>query len=128
MTSPSRCRWYGAARLLPGRPPPLEIVQFWCSAEDHQTRDLPTVPSRPLWRRQAGRVQSQSDDSLGWRLCRRCSYLEIYNEQVIDLLAPGQSTITIREDSKRGVYVEGATEETVTTPAATYAVGPRPSL
>jgi kinesin family protein 15 len=53
--------------------------------------------------------------------------LEIYNEAVIDLLAPGASALTIRDDAKRGIFVDGATEEAVTTPEATYEVFTRGS-
>lgn len=37
----------------------------------------------------------------------RCSYLEIYNEQIMDLLEPTSVNLHIREDIKKGVYVEG---------------------
>ncbi|XP_024379513.1 kinesin-like protein KIN-12B [Physcomitrium patens] len=43
----------------------------------------------------------------------RCSFLEIYNEQITDLLEPTQKNLLIREDTKTGVYVEGLTEEYV---------------
>ncbi len=43
----------------------------------------------------------------------RCSYLEIYNEQIMDLLDPSSVNLHIREDIKKGVYVEGLIEETV---------------
>lgn len=43
----------------------------------------------------------------------RCSFLEIYNEQITDLLEPSQKNLMIREDTKTGVYVEGLTEEYV---------------
>ena len=43
----------------------------------------------------------------------RCSYLEIYNEQIMDLLEPGSMNLHIREDIKKGVYVEGLNEEVV---------------
>ena len=55
----------------------------------------------------------------------RCSYLEVYNETLRDLLGDGE--VQLREDvrrktrispihkkAKRGVFVEGATEEVVT--------------
>ncbi|XP_038723626.1 kinesin-like protein KIN-12B isoform X2 [Tripterygium wilfordii] len=45
----------------------------------------------------------------------RCSFLEIYNEQVTDLLDPSQKNLQIREDVKSGVYVENLTEEYVCT-------------
>ncbi|KAJ9555477.1 hypothetical protein OSB04_010091 [Centaurea solstitialis] len=43
----------------------------------------------------------------------RCSFLEIYNEQITDLLNPSQGNLHIREDTKTGVYVENLTEESV---------------
>lgn len=44
----------------------------------------------------------------------RCSFIEIYNETVYDLLAGEEAVRLIREDVKRStVYVEGAREETV---------------
>ncbi|PIA35824.1 hypothetical protein AQUCO_03400014v1 [Aquilegia coerulea] len=45
----------------------------------------------------------------------RCSFLEIYNEQITDLLDPTQRNLLIREDVKSGVYVENLTEELVCT-------------
>ncbi|KAL9253259.1 Kinesin-like protein [Drosera capensis] len=45
----------------------------------------------------------------------RCSFLEIYNEQIRDLLDPSQKNLQIREDVKAGVYVENLTEESVAT-------------
>jgi kinesin family protein 15 len=41
----------------------------------------------------------------------KCSYFEIYNEHIMDLLDPGHGNLLIREDIKKGVYVEGLTEE-----------------
>ena len=43
----------------------------------------------------------------------RCSYLEIYNEQIMDLLEPSSINLHIREDIKKGVYVDGLVEENV---------------
>uniref|UniRef100_A0A2P2ITY0 Kinesin motor domain-containing protein n=1 Tax=Rhizophora mucronata TaxID=61149 RepID=A0A2P2ITY0_RHIMU len=45
----------------------------------------------------------------------RCSFLEIYNEQITDLLDPSQRNLQIREDVKSGVYVENVREEYVFT-------------
>ncbi|PIA58127.1 hypothetical protein AQUCO_00500219v1 [Aquilegia coerulea] len=44
----------------------------------------------------------------------RCSFLEIYNEQIGDLLDPTQRNLQIRDDAKNGFYVENLTEEYVT--------------
>ncbi|KAF6004254.1 hypothetical protein F1559_004361 [Cyanidiococcus yangmingshanensis] len=43
----------------------------------------------------------------------RCSYLEVYNEVVTDLLDPLSSNLAIREDFRNGVSVEGLSEEIV---------------
>uniref|UniRef100_A0A7I4F7I8 Kinesin-like protein n=1 Tax=Physcomitrium patens TaxID=3218 RepID=A0A7I4F7I8_PHYPA len=40
----------------------------------------------------------------------RCSFLEIYNEQISDLLEPSSSNLPIREDSTKGIYVDGLVE------------------
>ncbi|KAG2721022.1 hypothetical protein I3843_02G049200 [Carya illinoinensis] len=44
-----------------------------------------------------------------------CSFLEIYNEQITDLLDPNQRNLQVREDVKSGVYVENLKEESVRT-------------
>ena len=43
----------------------------------------------------------------------KCSYLEIYNEQIMDLLEPSSINLHVREDIKKGVYVEGLQEDVV---------------
>jgi len=43
----------------------------------------------------------------------KCSFLEIYNEQIIDLLEPASVNLHVREDIKKGVYVEGLVEEII---------------
>ena len=42
------------------------------------------------------------------------SFLEIYNDTINDLLAPEKTNLQIREDIKKGAYVEGLHQETVT--------------
>ncbi|XP_055833897.1 kinesin-like protein KIN-12E [Solanum dulcamara] len=44
----------------------------------------------------------------------RCSFLEIYNEQILDLLDPSSVNLQIREDTKKGIHVEDLTEVEVT--------------
>ncbi|EGR32747.1 kinesin motor domain protein [Ichthyophthirius multifiliis] len=41
----------------------------------------------------------------------KCSYLEIYNEKIIDLLMDNGQTLQLREDLKKGVYVENLSEK-----------------
>ncbi|XP_059641625.1 kinesin-like protein KIN-12C [Cornus florida] len=45
----------------------------------------------------------------------KCSFLEIYNEQITDLLEPSSTNLQLREDLKKGVYVENLTEHNVRT-------------
>lgn len=54
------------------------------------------------------------------RFLVRASYLQIYNEMISDLLKPERSNLSIREDKKRGVYVDGLSEWVVRSPAEIY--------
>lgn len=45
----------------------------------------------------------------------KCSFLEIYNEQITDLLEPSSTNLQLREDLKKGVYVENLSEHSVRT-------------
>ncbi|XP_020268561.1 kinesin-like protein KIN-7I isoform X2 [Asparagus officinalis] len=47
----------------------------------------------------------------------RMSYMEIYNEEINDLLAPEHRKLQIHESLERGIYVAGLREEIVTSPA-----------
>ena len=51
-----------------------------------------------------------------------CSNIEIYQDQVYDLLEPMPTVRQLRENMKNGVYVDGAIEETITTPEEAYTV------
>ncbi len=54
------------------------------------------------------------------RFLVRASYLQIYNEVISDLLKPERTNLSIREDKKRGVFVEGLSEWVVRSPAEIY--------
>nr|QWT43325.1 kinesin-like protein KIN12D [Citrullus lanatus] len=56
--------------------------------------------------------EARKDEKLKYTC--RCSFLEIYNEQILDLLDPSSNNLQIREDSKKGVYVENLKEIEVT--------------
>ena len=45
------------------------------------------------------------------------SYLQVYNEVISDLLKPERSGLKIREDKRKGLYVEGLSEWIVRTPS-----------
>ncbi|XP_064282621.1 chromosome-associated kinesin KIF4A isoform X2 [Passer domesticus] len=51
-----------------------------------------------------------------WDFVLKVSYLEIYNEDILDLLCPSRerSPISIREDPKEGIKIVGLTERNVT--------------
>ncbi|CAK60607.1 unnamed protein product (macronuclear) [Paramecium tetraurelia] len=50
----------------------------------------------------------------------RASYLQIYNESISDLLRPDHQQLNIREDKKRGVFVENLSEWAVRSPPEIY--------
>ncbi len=54
-------------------------------------------------------------------LCK-CSFIEIYNEQIYDLLDSVSTSLFLREDIKRGVFVEGAVEKHAASAAEAYQV------
>ncbi|CAL1389381.1 unnamed protein product [Linum trigynum] len=58
------------------------------------------------------RIQAEEESRRDERLqysCK-CSFLEIYNEQITDLLEPSSTNLLLREDVKAGVYVENLSE------------------
>lgn len=76
-------------------------------------------------------IRAEEEETGGGRefLCK-CSYVEIYNENIFDLLEISGSagTCSLREDIKRGVYIEGAKEEIINSPSEAYEVYERGSL
>jgi kinesin family protein 3/17 len=52
----------------------------------------------------------------------RASYLQIYNDNISDLLRTDRTGLSIREDKKRGLYVEGLSEWAVRTPNEIYSL------
>ena len=54
------------------------------------------------------------------RFLVRASYLQIYNEAISDLLKSERANLAIREDKRRGVFVEGLSEWVVRSPAEIY--------
>ncbi|XP_031571962.1 kinesin-like protein KIF15 isoform X2 [Actinia tenebrosa] len=66
------------------------------------------------------REQEKHGDHLEF-LCR-CSFLEIYNEQIFDLLDPASSGLALREDLKKGIFVDGLLERDVASARDAYRV------
>ena len=52
----------------------------------------------------------------------RASFLQIYNENISDLLKPDKKNLQIREDKKKGIYVDFLSEWAVRTPLDLYAL------
>lgn len=50
----------------------------------------------------------------------RASYQQIYNEVISDLLRPERNNLTIREDKRKGVFVDGLSEWAVRNPNEIY--------
>ncbi len=80
-----------------------------------------------LWQKMTTAESSQTAAAPSYSC--KCSFYEIYNERVLDLLDGGVGSgagnnnnhnpagLSIREDSKKGVYVDGITEAAVSSPA-----------
>nr|XP_015212336.1 PREDICTED: kinesin-like protein KIF15 [Lepisosteus oculatus] len=54
-------------------------------------------------------------------LCK-CSFIEIYNEQIFDLLDSASASLFLRENIKKGVFVDGAVEKIITSAGEAYQV------
>eukprot|EP01022_Parablepharisma_sp_SALTPOND_P019294 TRINITY_DN326_c0_g2_i1.p1 TRINITY_DN326_c0_g2~~TRINITY_DN326_c0_g2_i1.p1 ORF type:complete len:791 (+),score=81.13 TRINITY_DN326_c0_g2_i1:641-3013(+) len=52
----------------------------------------------------------------------RASYLQIYNEVIFDLLKADRANLQIREDKRKGVFVEGLSEWAVRSPSDIYSL------
>ncbi|KAL9238163.1 hypothetical protein vseg_012628 [Gypsophila vaccaria] len=61
-----------------------------------------------LFARIRAEEESRRDEELKYSC--KCSFLEIYNEQITDLLDPSSTNLLLREDVKKGVYVENLSE------------------
>ncbi|GMJ08360.1 hypothetical protein HRI_004505200 [Hibiscus trionum] len=59
------------------------------------------------------RMEEESRKEEKLRFSCKCSFLEIYNEQITDLLDPSSTNLQLREDLKKGVYVENLMEYNV---------------
>lgn len=39
----------------------------------------------------------------------KCSYIEIYNEKIMDLLDPSKNKLEVKEDKQRGIFIQDCT-------------------
>ncbi|XP_072997764.1 kinesin-like protein KIN-12E isoform X6 [Typha latifolia] len=86
-----------------------------------ELRDLDNTPSNDrgmtprifeyLFTRIREEEECRSNEQLRYNC--KCSFLEIYNEQITDLLEPSSTNLQLREDMKKGVYVENLSEHDV---------------
>ncbi|XP_062234529.1 kinesin-like protein KIF22 [Platichthys flesus] len=53
------------------------------------------------------------DEDEGWDYSIGMSYLEIYNEKVLDLLSPSSHDLPIREDKDKNILIPGLTHTTI---------------
>jgi len=65
-------------------------------------------------------IQMQSNQNTTFMV--RASYLQIYNEVISDLLKIDRTSLQIREDKKKGVFVEGLSEWAVRSPNEIYSL------
>jgi kinesin family protein 3/17 len=65
-------------------------------------------------------IQMQSSKNSTFMV--RVSYLQIYNEIISDLLKVERTSLQIREDKKKGVFVEGLSEWAVRSPNEVYSL------
>ena len=74
---------------------------------DNEDRGLqPRCIEYLFWKCQQDTERNQSNEHL-----IKCTYIEIYNEQIIDLLNNSSGNLQLREDLKKGPYIDGITEE-----------------
>ncbi|XP_077359386.1 kinesin-like protein KIF22 isoform X2 [Festucalex cinctus] len=57
-------------------------------------------------------INGQNEDE-GWDYTIGMSYLEIYNEKVLDLLSPNSQDLPIREDKDKNILIPGLTHTTI---------------
>ncbi|XP_057959011.1 kinesin-like protein KIN-12C isoform X2 [Malania oleifera] len=83
--------------------------------EDKLTENCGITPRifEYLFTRIKAEEENRRDENL--KFSCKCSFLQIYNEQITDLLEPSSTNLQLREDLKKGVYVENLTEYRVAT-------------
>ncbi|XP_061564993.1 kinesin-like protein KIF22 [Cololabis saira] len=55
----------------------------------------------------------EEDEDEGWDYGISMSYLEIYNEKVLDLLSPNSQDLPIRENRDKNIFIPGLTQTTI---------------
>lgn len=70
----------------------------------------------------ATRVFERMQETPGRQFAVRVSYMEIYNEEINDLLAPENTRLQVHESREGGVHVAGLREEEVASPEEVLAL------
>ncbi|CAN6323376.1 unnamed protein product [Urochloa humidicola] len=83
------------------------------SGSDHADRGVVPRVFQDLFSR-IQRMQESSPEKQTSYQCR-CSFLEVHNDQINDLLEPSQRDLQIRENAGNGIHVENLTDEYVST-------------
>lgn len=65
-------------------------------------------------------VANAQEMNKGKEFLLKCSFLEIYREDVFDLLEPSNRGLHLRDNMKKGVFVEGLVENAVTSAVDAY--------
>ncbi|XP_041819137.1 kinesin-like protein KIF22 isoform X2 [Chelmon rostratus] len=73
--------------------------------------DQPGVIPRAV--REVFNLVKAKDENEGWDYSTGMSYLEIYNEKVLDLLSPNSQDLPIREDKDKNILIPGLTHTTI---------------
>nr|XP_033800607.1 chromosome-associated kinesin KIF4A isoform X2 [Geotrypetes seraphini]XP_033800608.1 chromosome-associated kinesin KIF4A isoform X2 [Geotrypetes seraphini] len=81
------------------------------------TQDQENEPTMGVIPRVINTLFKEIEQKQDWQFSMKVSYLEIYNEEILDLLCPSNeksSQISIREDHKENIKIVGLTERHVT--------------
>ncbi|KAL6893496.1 hypothetical protein ACP4OV_007594 [Aristida adscensionis] len=83
------------------------------SGADHADQGIVPRVFQSLFSRIQSGQESSSEKQTSYQC--RCSFLEVHNEQINDLLEPSQRDLQIRENAGNGIHVENLTDEYVST-------------
>uniref|UniRef100_A0A0E0KFY5 Kinesin motor domain-containing protein n=1 Tax=Oryza punctata TaxID=4537 RepID=A0A0E0KFY5_ORYPU len=83
------------------------------SSSDHADRGIVPRVFQNLFAQIQGRQESSPEKQTSYQC--RCSFLEVHNEQINDLLDPSQRNLQIRENAGNGIHIENLTDEYVST-------------
>ncbi|KAL6599540.1 hypothetical protein ACP70R_045677 [Stipagrostis hirtigluma subsp. patula] len=83
------------------------------SGADHADRGVVPRVFQDLFSRIQSRQESSPEKQISYQC--RCSFLEVHNDQINDLLEPSQRDLQIRENAGNGIHVENLTDEYVST-------------